>query len=55
MSVTRVRFLLELWRRSSLNLPVPRHDDPKAKDIVLPWTLRRPEPPRKDETSRRSE
>jgi hypothetical protein len=48
MGVTRIRFLLEMWRRSSVNLPVtpPAEDKAKSGD-------RWPIPPAKSDPSRR--
>ena len=48
MGVTRVRFLLELWRRSSVNLPVSPSTDDKPKPVDR-W----PTPPPKIDPSRR--
>ena len=51
MGVTRVRFLLELWRRSSLNLPAGPPPEDQDKNAGR-WTLPRPIPPPKTDTSR---
>jgi len=47
MGVTRVRFLLELWRRSSANLPAGPPPSDKDKQTGR-WTLPPPIPPKND-------
>jgi len=51
MGVTRVRFLLELWRRSSIALPAapPPQDKEKRTDR---WTIPGPASPLKADPSR---
>lgn len=51
MGVTRVRYLLQLWRRSSINLPGGPPPEDKDKRTGR-WTIP-PQPPlRKDDPSR---
>jgi hypothetical protein len=51
MGVTRVRFLLEMWRRSSgsPSISPPTDDKPKSAE---PWSLPAPTPPPKVDPSR---